>query len=34
MMGKFRTPEMTQVWDIMAQMKKMLYDMLNSENDG
>ena len=25
---------MTQVWDIMAQMKKLLYDMLDSENDG
>lgn len=31
---KFPTPEMTQVWDIMAQMKKMLYDMLDSDNDG
>ncbi|XP_060559831.1 symplekin-like isoform X2 [Ruditapes philippinarum] len=32
--SKHPTPEMTQVWDIMAMMKKSLYDMLDSENDG
>lgn len=32
--SKQPTPEMTQVWDIMALMKKRLYDMLDSENDG
>ncbi|XP_053373588.1 symplekin-like isoform X2 [Mercenaria mercenaria] len=32
--SKHPTAEMTQVWDIMAMMKKTLYDMLDSENDG
>ena len=32
--SKHPTPEMTQVWDIMAMMKKTLYEMLDSENDG
>lgn len=32
--AKVAAPEMTQVWDTMAAMKKTLYDMLDSENDG
>lgn len=31
---KSPTPEMTQVWEIMASMKKQLYNMLDSDNDG
>ncbi|XP_052769693.1 symplekin-like isoform X1 [Mya arenaria] len=33
-MAKSPTGEMTQVWDIMARMKKRIYDMLDSDNDG
>lgn len=32
--SKHPTGEMTQVWEIMTMMKKSLYDMLDSDNDG
>ncbi|KAL3875215.1 hypothetical protein ACJMK2_038140 [Sinanodonta woodiana] len=31
---KFPTPEMSQVWDLMRQMKLKVYEMLDSDNDG
>ncbi|KAK3581424.1 hypothetical protein CHS0354_016286 [Potamilus streckersoni] len=31
---KFPTPEMSQVWDLMSQMKLKVYEMLDSDNDG